>query len=51
MDTTNRLSRPDRLQLFGNDWGDWGGRYDHMETRLKFKGFLLPPRLKLKPNF
>ena len=29
--TTNRLSPPDRLKIFWNDWSD---RDDHMETRL-----------------
>ena len=33
METSNRLSRPDRLEIFGNDWDD---RDDHMETRLQF---------------
>ena len=33
METTNRPSRPDRLEIFWNDWGD---RDDHMETRLKY---------------
>ena len=32
METSNRLSRPDRLEIFGNDWDD---RDDHTETRLK----------------
>ena len=31
METSNRLSRSDRLEIFGNDWDD---RDDHMETRL-----------------
>ena len=30
MKITNPSSRPDRLKIFGNDWGD---RDDHMETR------------------
>ena len=32
METSNRLSRPDRLEIFGKDWDDPD---DHMETRLK----------------
>ena len=31
METSNRLRRPDRLEIFGNDWDD---QDDHMETRL-----------------
>ena len=31
METNNRLSRPDRLEIFGNDWDDPD---DHLETRL-----------------
>ena len=33
METTNRPSRPDRLEI--NDWGDRDDPDDHMETRLK----------------
>ena len=32
METSNRPSRPDRLEIFGNDWEDPD---NHMETRLK----------------
>ena len=35
METTNRPSRPDRLEIFWNDWGDRDDPDDHMETRLK----------------
>ena len=35
METSNRLSRPDRLEIFGNDWDDRDDPDDHMETRLK----------------
>ena len=31
METSNRLSLPDRLAIFGNDWNDLD---NHMETRL-----------------
>jgi len=34
METTNRPSRPDRLEIFWNDWGDRDDPDDHMETRL-----------------
>ena len=34
METSNRLSRPDRLEIFGNDWDDRDDPDDHMETRL-----------------
>ena len=34
METTNRPSRPDRLEIFWNDWGDPDDPDDHMETRL-----------------
>ena len=37
METTNLLSRPDRLEIFWNDWGDWDDPDDHMETRLNFR--------------
>ena len=33
-ETTNRPSRPDRLEIFWNDWGDRNDPDDHMETRL-----------------
>ena len=32
METTNRPSRPDRLEIFWNDWGDRDDPDDHMET-------------------
>ena len=35
METTNRPSRPDRLEIFWNDWGDRDDPDDHMKTRLK----------------
>ena len=40
--------RPDRLEVFSKDWGDWDDLDDHMETRLKrrrhtMKGTKLPP--------
>ena len=35
METSNRLSRPDRLEIFGNDWDDPDDPDDHMETRIK----------------
>ena len=41
METSNRLSRPDRLEIFGNDWDDRDDPEDHMETRLKKKAFML----------
>ena len=34
METSNRLSHPDRLEIFGNDWDDRDDPDDHMETRL-----------------
>ena len=34
METSNCLSRPDRLKIFGNDWDDRDDPDDHMETRL-----------------
>ena len=34
METTNRPSRPDRLEIFWNDWDDRDDQDDHMETRL-----------------
>ena len=34
METTNRPSRPDRLEIFWKDWGDRDDPDDHMETRL-----------------
>ena len=34
IETTNRPSRPDRLEIFWNDWGDRDDPDDHMETRL-----------------
>ena len=34
METTNHPSRPDRLEIFWNDWGDRDDPDDHMETRL-----------------
>ena len=35
METTNRPSRPDRLEILWNGWGDRYDPDDHMETRLK----------------
>ena len=35
METSNRLSRPDRLEIFGNDRDDRDDPDNHMETRLK----------------
>jgi len=37
METNNRLSRPDRLNIFWDDWDDPDDPDDHMETRLKIK--------------
>ena len=34
METSNRFSRPDRLEIFGNDWDVRDDPDDHMETRL-----------------
>ena len=37
METSSRLSRPDRLEIFGNDWDDRDDPDDpddHMDTRL-----------------
>ena len=42
METSNGLSRPDRLEIFGNDWDDPG---DHMDTRLNYRGIKLEPGL------
>ena len=41
METSNRLSRPDRLEICGNDWDDRDDPEDHMETRLKKMAFML----------
>ena len=35
MEISNRLSRPNRHAIFGNDWDDRDDPDDHMETRLK----------------
>ena len=35
METSNCLSRPDCLEILGNDWDDGDDSNDHMETRLK----------------
>ena len=35
METSNRLSRPNRLNIFWDGWDDRGDPDDHMETRLK----------------
>ena len=45
METSNRLSRPDRLEIFGNDWDDRDDPGDHMETRLNYHGIKLEPGL------
>ena len=35
METSDRPNRPDRLEMFSNDWGaDRDDPKDHMETRL-----------------
>ena len=34
METINRLSRSDRLEIFGNDWDDRDDPDDHMERRI-----------------
>ena len=41
METTNRPSRPDRLEIFWNDWGDRDDPDDHMETRLNNCGSMI----------
>ena len=38
METTSHLSRPYRLEIFWNDWGERDDPDDHMETRLKLFG-------------
>ena len=38
---TNRPSRPDRLEIFSNDWGDRDDPDDRMETRLSKKNVCL----------
>ena len=34
MEARNRLSRPNRLNIFWDDWDDRDDPDDHMETRL-----------------
>ena len=37
METANCPNRPDRLEIFLNDWGFRDDRGDHMETRLNIQ--------------
>ena len=46
VETTNRPSRPDRLEIFCHDWGDRDG---HMETRLQGYVYIACATDEIKP--